>query len=792
MESVKKSIDERALHKREYDNRVNKRHMQTKEEKVNTSKSLDASLVDTESNRTNQESRIQAAVQGMMHMLMITKKHNEVPVSTRKPNRQANKSVATPPKKTVASESTTQKSKSYYRMLYKNENVKKRVSFAIDNIVQLILFIVDSGCTKQMTSNLSLLCNFVKKYMGTFHFGNDQFALILGYGYLVQGNIIINRVYYIDGTLSVNKYSSPANNSTQQDTLPSTNIHPTSEPSTPTNVHSKENNDNQAEAEFTNPFCTPVREVAESSSHNIGPYTLSTIIVPAVPATKNSLAVPKHTTVETLLNMCPENKAHFESEKEAIHLILTRIRDEIYLIVNACKTAHEIFISQAIDILKQYQKEVNELRAKRIAMNVNPLALVATAQTIQDPYYHTPKSHKSYAPTSNTSLPTKSHATTKNKGKEIAKPITPPSESASEEYSNPEQAQRYKDMQKKLALIVKYFKKIYKPTNNNLGTSSNSKNKNVDATPSYKNDNQTRQFGNQRTMNVDEAKENVGSPIVQQTEIQCFNCKEFGHFTKECRKPKRVKDFTYHKEKMLLCKQAKKADLGIDSKPLEHVQYNVGYNVFANEIQHSEQSESISNTCVVEIDDSNVIPDSPNMCDNDIQNDQNAVECDDERVALANLIANLKLDVDENKKIQKQLKKANTTLAQELKECKSIIAETSRTLRGYNSIRDSCLVALQNKHTEFEKYNACNDHTVDYDKLERKVNDTLRLLAQKDIDIKEGLKLKACYANQKPPYSGVWLIKIHKMDHGLILVRESRESDEHKKKKDYIRRKREK
>ncbi|GJS64606.1 hypothetical protein Tco_0679170 [Tanacetum coccineum] len=48
MESVKKSTDERALHKREYDRRVNERYMQTKEGKVDTSKSLDASLVDTE------------------------------------------------------------------------------------------------------------------------------------------------------------------------------------------------------------------------------------------------------------------------------------------------------------------------------------------------------------------------------------------------------------------------------------------------------------------------------------------------------------------------------------------------------------------------------------------------------------------------------------------------------------------------------------------------------------------------------------------------------------------------
>ncbi|GKE29720.1 hypothetical protein Tco_1445104 [Tanacetum coccineum] len=57
MESVKKSIDKRALHKREYDSWVNERQMHTIEEKVDTSKALDASLVDTESSGT--ESREQ-------------------------------------------------------------------------------------------------------------------------------------------------------------------------------------------------------------------------------------------------------------------------------------------------------------------------------------------------------------------------------------------------------------------------------------------------------------------------------------------------------------------------------------------------------------------------------------------------------------------------------------------------------------------------------------------------------------------------------------------------------------
>nr|GFC17551.1 hypothetical protein [Tanacetum cinerariifolium] len=55
-------------------------------------------------------------------------------------------------------------------------------------IVQLILFIVDSGCTKHMTGNLRLLCNFIEIFLGIVHFCNNQFVPILGYGDLVQGN----------------------------------------------------------------------------------------------------------------------------------------------------------------------------------------------------------------------------------------------------------------------------------------------------------------------------------------------------------------------------------------------------------------------------------------------------------------------------------------------------------------------------------------------------------------------------------------------------------------------------
>nr|GFC20568.1 hypothetical protein [Tanacetum cinerariifolium] len=144
----------------------------------------------------------------------------------------------------------------------------------------------------------------------------------------------------------------------------------------------------------------------------------------------------------------------------------------------------------------------------------------------------------------------------------------------------------------------------------------NSRNKNVDTTPRYKNDNQSGQFGNQRTMNVDGARKNVGSPVVQQPGIQCFNCKEF-NTDEEIDEQELEAHYNY----MAKIQEVPTADPGTDSKPLEHVPNDTGYNVFANELQHFEHSESISNTCLVETDDSNVIPDSPDMCDDDIQND---------------------------------------------------------------------------------------------------------------------------------------------------------------------------
>nr|GEU34519.1 retrovirus-related Pol polyprotein from transposon TNT 1-94 [Tanacetum cinerariifolium] len=146
----------------------------------------------------------------------------DVPVSTRKPKRTVKQSIAKPLKKTVASESN-QKPRNTTKNLY--ERVSKACSWwypkftppgykwklsvpmcqilhcnlILLQLVEIVLFIVDSGCSKHITGNLKLLINFVEKFLGMVKFGNDQSAPILGYGDLVQGAVTIKRVYYVEG-----------------------------------------------------------------------------------------------------------------------------------------------------------------------------------------------------------------------------------------------------------------------------------------------------------------------------------------------------------------------------------------------------------------------------------------------------------------------------------------------------------------------------------------------------------------------------------------------------------------
>ncbi|GJR19435.1 hypothetical protein Tco_0967962 [Tanacetum coccineum] len=183
--------------------------------------------------------------------------------------------------------------------------------------------------------------------------------------------------------------------------------------------------------------------------------------------------------------------------------------------------------------------------------------------------------------------------------------------------------------------------------------------------------------------------------VVQSLGIQCYNARIWGHVSRECQKPKRVKDAAYHKEKMLLCKQeeagvqlnAEQADWKddtddeseeqeleahymymaqlqevtpdsvdtsgpiFDDEPMHKVQNNNdNYNVFAMENEHPEQPESSNDIYLAKQGDTNITIDSSDICYDRAQDDQDETDdLDQERDLLASLIQKLKCEIDDSK-----------------------------------------------------------------------------------------------------------------------------------------------
>nr|GEW64354.1 ribonuclease H-like domain-containing protein [Tanacetum cinerariifolium] len=128
------------------------------------------------------------------------------------------------------------------------------------------------------------------------------------------------------------------------------------------------------------------------------------------------------------------------------------------------------------DILKQHQHEVNEIRAKKIARVANPLALVAQQQQV----YH-PQTHPTHY---NQHSSTRTHqAATRKREKAIVNSPQPFYDQEPSMVDDDDETSKEKEIDKLMALISLSFKKIYKPTNNNLRTSSNTSRAHQDNSP---------------------------------------------------------------------------------------------------------------------------------------------------------------------------------------------------------------------------------------------------------------------------------------------------------------------
>nr|GEW56085.1 putative ribonuclease H-like domain-containing protein [Tanacetum cinerariifolium] len=96
-----------------------------------------------------------------------------MPVSTREPKCTIAQSVAKPIRKTVAPEFTNQKPRNTFRKLYERVSVPVcqilHCLLILLQLVEIILFIVNSRCSKHMIGNLKLLINFVEKFLGLNH-----------------------------------------------------------------------------------------------------------------------------------------------------------------------------------------------------------------------------------------------------------------------------------------------------------------------------------------------------------------------------------------------------------------------------------------------------------------------------------------------------------------------------------------------------------------------------------------------------------------------------------------------
>nr|GFA99448.1 hypothetical protein [Tanacetum cinerariifolium] len=332
--------------------------------------------------------------------------------------------------------------------------------------------------------------------------------------------------------------------------------------------------------------------------------------------------------MENYKNVSQDIRDQMNAEAKAVQIILTGIDNDIYSTIDACPNAwidNDIYsIVDACPNACEMWKAIERNQCDVTNHQVNVLFLLQLKPEWQR--FVTLVKQRSQ------------QAATRNRGKAIVNSSPPIYDQEPSMVAEYDEMSKDKEIDKLMALISLSFKKIYKPTNNNLRTSSNTSRENRDNSPRI---NRGNGYDNQRICNVVGARETVGTTVMQKFGIQCYNYKEFRNVARECQKLKRVKDAAYHKEKILLYQEleahymymaqiqevtpdaADNSGPIFDSEPLQKVLNNDHYNVFAIESEHYEQSKSVHDNYPIEQDEHNVIIDLLDISYDREQIDQN-------------------------------------------------------------------------------------------------------------------------------------------------------------------------
>nr|GEY13957.1 hypothetical protein [Tanacetum cinerariifolium] len=487
-------------------------------------------------------------------------------------------------------------------------------------------------------------------------------------------------------------------------------------------------------------------------------------------------------------------------------------------IVHQTKDLHTADYTQLYDFLKYNQKEVDDLKAGRLARSQDPLALMATSNnpyTFPVPYQDQPSFSQNY----------------------MQQPMPNP-----EGITDPTTA-----MNMALALMAKGFKLNYSTlTNNNQRISSNPRNRQT-AQPGMNmgqdrqmqmvggnGGNQFRQYAGQNVRNLNgyNAIQNVENQVTQNAiqnlrvqnvgnqngligiqgnanqnpngngnlivaraegnatryngnQIRCYNCRGLGHFARKCTVRPRRRDAAYLQTQLLIAQkeeagiqlQAGEFDLmavAADLDEIEEVNANYGsvevhnyencydneiFNMFTQEEQYTELLEPIFEPLQVPQNDNNIISKVSNVVQSGGTVEQHPVNAEETRVLYDSLYHNLAIEVEKVNTVNRKLRETNAELtSKQIMTLNEEISDLNKQLSKEKSIVSFLLEEKKKLKSDFK---ICEDELLDKQiQLEKKIKELDNILVKTGQSIQTIHMLSPKPDSFTPNRKWLWVIKI--------------------------------